>query len=183
MKHKWLFPFLALATSAPLMANAEVTADKFSAGVKLGMYMVDSAAAEGFEDATDTSVDIDNGLGFGLHGDYQIRENWYVDVEYSTVSVDAKISTDFGDASGDIDISTFAIYGAYRSTGQLYYMGKAGLICESVSADDIDESDMGLSFAIGGGYKINEQFSIEAEFTTVEKNVAFIGATARYTFK
>lgn len=184
MKFKWLFPLLAAVAASPLTSYANDMSGKFSGGIKLGMFLVDSAAADDFEDATGVSVDIDNGLGFGLHGDYMIRDNWYVDVEFTSVSVDTTFSSGMGEVSDDIDIRSFAVYGAYRSTGQLYYLGKLGLLSESVSASgDVDESEVGLSFAIGGGYKFSDVFSLEAEFTSIEKDVAFIGATARYTFK
>lgn len=172
-----------LISILPVAAQADNLANKFSAGLKLGMFMVDSAAAKSYEDASSIKVDIDNGFGFGLHGDYHIKNNWYVDVEYTMVSVDAKFKSGDWSNTDSLDIDSFAVYGAYRSTGEFYYLGKLGLISETVSAPGgYDDSEVGLSFSFGGGYKIQDNLFLEAEFTSIEKNVAFIGLTGRYTF-
>lgn len=164
----------------PLCAAAESVGQKFSAGLKLGMFMVDSGAKSGFESASGYDVDIDNGFGFGLHGDYLVAPNWYVDVEYLSTSLDVNI----GGGTGSVDVSSFAVYGAYRSTGDLYYVGKLGLISEDVSGDGgFSQNEAGLSFSVGGGYKLQENIFLEAEFTSVEKDIGFIGFTGRYVFK
>jgi hypothetical protein len=171
----------------PATAFAEAGAGKFSGGVKLGMFSVDAGAVDGIDNVAGYSADIDGGFGFGLHGDYQINSNWYVDVEYMSTSLDMTVDRTANGATttttSDVDVSSFAVYGAYRSSGDWYYMGKLGLVSESISGDRaMSKSDMGVSISFGGGYKIQENMFVEAEYTSVEKDIGFIGLTARYTF-
>lgn len=177
---------LALLAALPISTQAQDSSQEsvkqFSAGLKLGMFMVDSGAATGYENATGTQVSLDDSFGFGLHGDYLIKDNWYVDVEYTSASFDVKTSGGNMSAKGSIDVKSFAVYGAYRSQGDLYYVGKLGLINEDVSGGGVSESEVGLSFSFGAGFKVQEDFFIEAEFTSIEEDVGFLGVTARYSF-
>lgn len=182
MLKKYLTPLL-ISAALPSLANAEMQLGDFSAGIKLGMFMVDSGAAKALEAATGEEVDVDDGTAFGLHGDVEVGNNCFVDFEYMRSSVDAKATVGGIDVSSDIDIDTFAVYGGYRSPDQLYYLGKLGLIHENVDGDGFSESEMGLSFSVGGGYRFQDNFSVELEFTSVEEDVGFVGLTGRYTFK
>lgn len=180
MLKKYFTPLL-LSAAMPMFAEAEI--GNFSGGAKLGMFMVDSDAAKALESATGGNVELDNAVAFGLHGDVMIAENCYIDFEYMASSVDASLQVGTFDSSTDIDIETFAIYGAYRSPGDFYYLGKLGVLHEKVDGGGLSESETGLSFAVGGGYKIQENFFVEAEFTSIEEDVGFVGLTARYMFQ
>lgn len=182
MFKKYLTPLL-ISAALPSLANAEMQLGNFSAGVKLGMFMVDSGVGDPLENVTGQAVDVDDGFGFGLHGDVEVGNNCFVDFEYTRSSVDAETTIGGTTASSDIDIDTFAVYGGYRSPGNLYYLGKLGLIHENVDGEAFSENEMGLSFAVGGGYRFQENFSVELEFTSIEEDVGFVGLTGRYTFK
>ena len=105
-----------------------------------------------------------------------------VEFEYLSTSLDVEVSTSTMSGSDSLDVDTMAIYGAYRSPGDFYFLGKIGVLSEDVSGPGESASDTGLSYGIGGGATINEMFSVEAEYTILEDDISFFGVTGRYHF-
>ncbi len=169
---KNIIAFLALSFLS-LGALAQENDRKFTAGVKFGSF---PTSLEG------TS----NGSGPGLQLSYSFSNTLSFDFEYLTASLD---STIFG-ADVSTDITTVAGYVTYRSVGDAYWLFKIGILRERVSASarangrsaSASESDIGLSLGLGGGYRVNDQIGIEAEYTIIEADLSFMGVTGRYTF-
>ncbi len=139
----------------------------FSGGIKFGSFQPGISG-------------IDSGTGFGFQFGYNATESVAIEFEYMSSSLDYDILGE----SGDFDVTTMGIYGAYRSTGKGYFLGKLGLINEKLKASSLNasESDSGLSLGIGGGFRASDSFSIEAEYTILEQDLNFIGLTGRFTF-
>ena len=79
-----------------------------------------------------------------------------------------------------------AIYGTFRSEGRAYFLAKAGLVKEEIEisggGSSVSVDDTGMSYGIGGGFKLSDKIAIEAEYTLVEEDVSYVGATARFLF-
>jgi outer membrane immunogenic protein len=126
-------------------------------GIKFGKSMIDIAGA-------------DDGNSKGLSLGYDFGNSFSAELDILS-----------GDASG-IDIDTKAIYGTYRSEGKGYFLAKIGYLNEKLKYGSYSESDSGLSYGIGGGFRINDKFSVELEYTIIEADVNFLGLGARYKF-
>lgn len=125
--------------------------------------------------AFDVSVDTDfgdfDGDGFGINAGYGFGNGVSAEIEF--------ISGEIDDVDADFDL--MAIYGTYRSNGDAYFLGKLGYADGELETLD----DTGLSYGIGGGYRFNEQFSVEGEYTMfdfddIDADMIAIGA--RYHF-
>lgn len=131
------------------------------AGLKLGKTMID--------------VDgLDDGSAKGVTLGYDFGNSWSLELDV------VQGEFDYDGGSGDVDWT--AIYGVYRSEGKAYFLAKIGALKEEVSAEGSSESDSGASYGLGGGFRINDNFSIEAEYTIIEADVNFFGLGARFKF-
>ncbi|VUD56719.1 hypothetical protein TDB9533_02364 [Thalassocella blandensis] len=178
MIKKVLSAVIISSLSLSALASDNPMEGKVTAGVKLGLFMADSGDAG----SDSVSVDVDDGSGFGIQLGYKVNDNIAVEFEYLSTSLDVEFSTDTLSASDSLDVDTMAIYGVYRTSGDFYFLGKAGLLSEDVSGPGESGSDTGLSFGIGGGATINEMLSVEAEYTILEDDISFFGVTGRYHF-
>jgi hypothetical protein len=131
------------------------------AGLKFGKSMID---ADGFDDGTA------KGVTFG----YDFGNSWSLELDV------VRSEFDIEGFSGDLDWT--AIYGVYRSEGNAYFLAKIGGLKEEISFLGSSESETGLSYGIGGGFRVNDNFSLEAEYTIIESDVNFLGLGARYKF-
>ena len=98
-------------------------------------------------------------------------------------AVEAEITTSLinGDTSlsgVEWDITTMALYGAFRTYGNIYAKIRAGILREDITPDDGNFSasgdDTGLSYSLGAGYRLPNQDRMEIEYTVVEQDVSFI---------
>lgn len=110
---------------------------------------------------------------FGIMGGYSFTESLALELEYT--------KTDFDLMSASGDLTTFAIYGAYRTKGDLYLKSKIGYLSENIEVASISMSDSGISLGLGLGYKFS-QFSVEAEYTIIEQDVDFLSIGLNYHF-
>lgn len=69
------------------------------------------------------------------------------------------------DRGGDWDISTLAIYFAYRTAGELYFKGKGGFAQQNIGGTGAVPDETGLSLGIGVGWKATRKAGLEIEFT------------------
>lgn len=108
--------------------------------------------------------------------------NFGVELERRHAKADWDFETSFGAVGGSHDIDTTAFYGAFRTSGSVYFKGKIGWQREDVEDEDGDsESDSGFSFGVGIGTRI-DNVQIEAEYTTLEEDKFLLGLGVNYIF-
>lgn len=95
---------------------------------------------------------IESNSGFGLNVGYSFSDKQSVELDYLMHDL--------------VDVT--AVYWAYRSADDLYFIGKGGIANFSTNAFDYSVSDVGLSLGLGGGYKINDSLTVEAQYTTYD---------------
>lgn len=99
-----------------------------------------------------------------------------------TISAEGELTTTLSNGdinyygtSGNWHITTLAGYGVFRTRGPIYLKAKAGLLYENVGASlaglAATGSDMGLSFGVGGGMRLQNGQSLEVEYTIIESDV------------
>lgn len=158
LKKSILIATLGLSSMGAIAAEDDAG---FAAGLKFGKTLVD---IEGADDGTTKGIT----LGYSFNG------NWAVELD--VMRGDFEVDGD----SGDLDWT--AIYGAYRSEGSVYFLAKIGAAREEASIYGESETDTGASYGIGGGFRVNDTFSLEAEYTIIESDVNFLGIGARFQF-
>ena len=151
--------FLAL-----LGANVQAADSSVYVGAKFGQMMVDES---GFDDATN----------IGILVGYDLVPNISLEGELTTSVSDADV--DFFGISGDWNVMTLALYGVFRTPGEFYFKGKAGVLYEDVEVDiptlfSESEDDTGFSAGIGGGWRLNDSGSLEVEFTLIESDLNYL---------
>lgn len=126
--------------------------------------------------------DYKDGINGGLYGGYHFNKSWAVEGEM-TIPLNSASSGQF---PGDLDVFTFAVYGVFRSSGKVYFKGKAGLLYEyletSVSNVPISGDAMGISLGLGGGWRITDSLSTELEFQTIEADISMLSLGVLYWF-
>lgn len=156
-------------------------------GAKAGWMMIDNLDI-GIAGVT---VDADNGINGGIVAGYQLRSgstgSVAIEGEFTTaLSVgEMTVSGPGGSVAGDWEVQTMAVYGAYRSAGDLYFKAKMGFLSEDVDITlggaSTSGSDSGVSFGIGGGWQMGTG-RIELEYTTVEEDINFFSIAYLHTF-
>jgi outer membrane immunogenic protein len=133
------------------------------------------------------SAIVDDTEGPGLLVGLEFGENWAFEAEYLN---SGKADMDYQLGAIDtakIKVQSLAVYGAYRSSGQLYLKGRVGIVSNNVDITDIQCSgsfcinslfDDGAGFALGlgGGFVISEGLKIEAEYKLLNKDIRNAGA-------
>jgi len=133
-------------------------------GGKLGLMMPD---ASGVDDAVNLGILV----GMTLN-----------EVSAGSISVEGELTTTIVDGDtggGDWDVTTLAGYGVFRSSGPLYFKGKAGLVYWDASIDagpfgTYSDDDIDISFGVGGGFKISDKTALELEYTIIESDLDFL---------
>ncbi len=123
----------------------------FSAGIKVGSMDFDGAGS-------DTAMGIQLG--------YRATPRVAAELELLKTEI------------GRIDVDSMAVYGTYRSSGDLYFLGKIGI----ASLDGAGDSETGISYGLGGGIAVGNNLSFEAEYTVLDSDVSFFGVTGKITF-
>ncbi|MDP2228311.1 MAG: outer membrane beta-barrel protein [Moraxellaceae bacterium] len=102
----------------------------------------------------------------------------------SGLSVEAAFGKSDTDTGGGctVDIDTLGLYGAFRSSGNVYFKGRVGLLHEKLS-DDCGSSlkDTGLSLGAGAGVRFGG-VAVEAEYTIIEQDIDRLSLTFLYNF-
>ena len=174
---KQFFLTILIITSPALAAADE---NQVYGGLKVGMMF-----------GTDG---IDSGSVNGLKVGYNFTSRYAGELEYSTGSLD--FGKDFFNAEGQptgsifsgVDVDTTALYGIYRSGGNLFFMAKLGISnvrvspCEACRRHQYSGEDhTGAAFGIGLGYK-RDRWSLEGEITRVADNLDLLGLDLSYHF-
>ena len=89
-------------------------------------------------------------------------------------------------AFGDLSVFTLGVYGAYRSQGDLYFKGRAGILYEYLNVDfrglPVEGDAMGLSLGLGGGYRISDDLELELEYTVIEADIGMVSFGVNFGF-
>ena len=166
-----------LATASPAFAQQagmrlQPPADPLYFGLKAGAMDVD--------DTEDAASNVGVFAGYKFHEDE--RGAFFGEAEYTRTFSDGEAR---GPAAGDYDVETLSGYGGFRSAGQLFWKAKVGLSWWDVSVEGLspaEEDDVSLSAGIGGGWRLNENTGIEAEYTILDSDISFlsVGVFSRF---
>ncbi|GAB2509139.1 outer membrane beta-barrel protein [Microbulbifer agarilyticus] len=120
-----------------------------------------------------TDIDGDSPFNAGARLGYNWPSGWGVEGEFTTSLSEGSYDFDayYGSETVNYSISTMALYGTYRSQGDVYFKGRLGFLNESVDVEGYSASDSGLSVGLGAGFNISEALNFEAEYTLVEEDV------------
>lgn len=135
-----------------------------------------SVHAEGYLGGTlgimDADVSGDNPINAGVRGGYRWGPAWGVEGEFTTSLSDGK--ADLGIlGSVHYSVDTYAVYGTYRTAGDVYFRARLGLLNEQVDAGPVDESDSGLSGGAGVGFDLGNNVEVQLEYTLIESDLNF----------
>ncbi len=162
---KTFIALLLIACSGMSQADTENKSSHMFAGLKLGKFLIDVS-------------DIDDADAVGFMAGYDFGEGFALQLEY--------LSGDTDYLGVDIDVESIGGYGVFRSKGPFYIMGKLGIIREELKASNgslsISEDDSGSSLGIGGGFRAGDKFGLELEYTLIEEDMDFFGASAYLRF-
>ena len=118
----------------------------------------------------------------GLFGYEFAGSDFSFETEFTTT-----VSSPNGTSSnvGDLDVFTLGFYGVYRTSGDLYFKGKAGLVYEYLNVDfrslPLEGDGIGLSLGLGGGYRFNDALRAEVEYTKLEADIDFFSLGLLYS--
>jgi len=177
-----------LLNNAPTLAADEVT---FFGHRAEGKWMIGAKAAvvqngaSGFDDSTNIGLLI----GYEFARPIGFDGTASIEVEGTTSVSDGDIDPDsiFG-TGGDWDADTIALYFAYRTPGTVYFKGKLGVIRTETTANvagvSIEDDDASLSWGVGLGLRLHEQFNAELEFTddTGDTDISLISLGGNFLF-
>lgn len=134
-------------------------------GVKAGSFQIDI-------DEFDTNDP--NAKGFVVG--YNLGEGPAIEFEHN--KSDTFHVTENGYFLADGDVTTNALYFAYRSQGSVFFKVKGGILIEDVSASgysrSAEDSDTGLSVGAGFGFNMGEVAQLEAEYTVIEADIGYL---------
>lgn len=157
--------FLSICTAAPSAMAQQVEDPLYLIG-KVGFMDADIG---GFDSATNIGV----AVGYDL---YRLTTGIVsVEGELTTTIVDGDI-----DGGGDWDVDTLAAYGVYRSLGEIYFKGKAGVHRQDIKRAGgtvgpiPDAKDTTFAVGIGGGWRIDRASAFEVEYTAGSDDLDFI---------
>ncbi len=164
---KKIIPFVAAVAMSAACVSANAT-ELFYAGIKSGNMDIDVSA-------------YDTAAPLGIQLGYSFNENYAIELEYTDTDFDLKTAG----MKFNGDMQTYALYGVYRTSGDVYAKFKAGILNEEVSIkvanQTADFGDDGFSAGIGAGYR-SGPVSIEAEYTILEQDVDFLSVGLNYHF-
>ncbi len=179
IKHYLLSTILAfsLAFSFIIYANDS----PFYYGVKAGVMSLDNTGAG-------AGVSIDDATNVAFVIGYKLSK-----IGNGNLAIEGEISTTVagGDVNiigftGDWDIDTLAVYAVYRSSGNIYFKGKAGILYEDVGFSIVgisdSGSDEGFSAGIGMGWKMGKSNALEVEYTVIEEDIDYISVGYNFRF-
>lgn len=128
------------------------------------------------------NVSFEGDTAAGISLSYNLDANSSIDLEFVRGGATATVSNAFNSADLDVTINTTALYWFQKTSGDWYFSYKIGILQEELSSDDIpSETDTGLSFGVGGGYRFNPNIEIALEYVKVEADVEWALLSVRFT--
>ena len=184
MKKIFLFAFIGVASIAGISMAAPV--DRY-VGVKTGAMMI---GINGVDDITPIGI---------LYG-HGISRNFSVEGEFNFGLSGGDYSGSGG--VGEFDLWTLGVYGTYHLplSDKAYGKAQMGFLYEdkdfvysktfiytsappiTITVDDSD-TGWGLSWGLGGGYKINNRMNVEVEYTIIESDLDFLSIGINYQLR
>lgn len=133
-------------------------------------------------DRVDNSVGADNGSTGGL------LLGWRIQDQFAVEGVIASTKHDVVGTPCTLNNDTVGIYGAFRSTGNVYFKGRLGFLSEDISTEGAaicaaaeTVSDSGMSLGVGGGYRFGK-VAFEVEYTIIEADVSRLSLSGMVNF-
>jgi len=135
----------------------------------------------------------DRAYNLGAYGGYNLLgrdSHWNADLKGGTLAAEGQVTLSVakGDAglAGDWDMTSFAVYAAYRHAFTDYFYGKAklGVVNYDINTDLPSRDagkETGLSAGIGAGFKVGPG-NIEVEITTHNSDVLFVSGGFHISF-
>lgn len=166
--------YLITITLATLMCGVTMTsnADVGDTSIEVKLGQTDTS---GFEEQA--GVTVEGGSAFGVNVGYEFTSNWTAELEYIKGSVDVIGSLQ----SVTADVGTLAGYATFRSSGDWYFVGKIGFVSYTLTSDITeDEAQSGLTYGIGGGYRLQPNLNVELGYTIVATDTSWILLSAKY---
>lgn len=160
------FSIRKMAAAGALMAGmafAPAAMADWTFGANAGKMMID---ASGVDDPTNAGVVIGKEWG----------------VVFGDAAVEAEFTTSIDDGSflgNDVNVDTQAIYGAIRTAGPVYVIGKLGVLREEVEIGSISDTDTGMSAGIGVGFSVGLA-QLELQYTVVEEDISYLSVGVRF---
>ena len=175
---KKLLPLVFIASTS--FTNLSIAADitGLYIGAKSGLLSVD---------ADTTDIKWDDAIPLGLLIGYQVPVeggDFALEFEMNKADLDVTVYNQ----KGSLDFQTIALYGAYRSEGNFFYKLKAGFLKEEITGGEsvifnaVSESGTGLSVGFGGGVRLANNITIEAEYTIFEADIGYLSVGANFNF-
>ncbi len=95
--------------------------------------------------------------------------------------------------SAKIQIRSLAAYGVFKTSGRVYFKGRAGPAANLVDITDIKcrgsfcinslfDDGAGLAFSLGGGGFIKEAMKLELEYKLINSDIDIFGLGMVYAF-
>lgn len=158
--------YLLIGALAGCLASTAVTAQEspLYLGAKAAWMDVD---APGFDEA----VNIGALVGYDL-----VRET------YGVLSIEGEITTTLSDGDraggGDWDADTLAVYGAFRTLGDVYGKLRAGFLDQDIKftggGSFAGSDDSGFAWGLGGGFRLSPTSALELEYTDGSEDLSFL---------
>ncbi len=179
MKTKSLITALALVAGLAATGAAQAAGKIYIGGV-VGMVDYD---APGF----------DRAINAGVYGGYNLlgrNSHWNADLKGGTLAAEGQVTLTVakGDAgaAGDWDMTSLALYAAYRHalTDYFYLKAKLGVVNYEIDTDlpsIYSDKQTGLSAGVGAGWKIGPGH-VEVEVTTHDSDVLFVSGGFHINF-
>ena len=179
MKTKALTTALVLAAGLAATGAAQAAGKIYIGGVA-GMVDYD---APGF----------DRAINAGVYGGYNLLgrdSHWAADLKGGALAVEGQVTLSLakGDAglAGDWDMTSVAVYAAYRHafTDYFYAKAKLGVVNYEIDTDlpsIYSDKQTGLAAGIGAGFKVGPG-NIEVEVSTFESDLLFISGGFHISF-
>lgn len=142
-------------------------------------------------DFANASVDDTEGLGLVFGIDF--GENWAFETEYIN---SGKADMDYhvgAIESAKIQVQSLGVYGVFKTSGKIYFKGRAGIAANRVDITDIKcsssfcinslfDDGAGLAISAGGGILITETMKLEAEYKLINSDIDIFGLGFIYAF-
>lgn len=200
---------LALVVALGTLASVAVAQDAGKSGFYVGAGLMNVSGPTSLAEPKNYFFE----LGYSFNQSYGV-EFQYSD-SYSETSFDDSFTTfvdapvnglvDY-DGSTDISLQTTALFGTYRTNGNVYFKAKAGFMKRqntldlsydyvvttganagdsgSISDSDDSNSENGWAAGLGGGFKFGATSALELEYVTTQDKIDldFITLSYKYGF-
>jgi len=161
----------------------------------IGIKALDVKFTENAE-LLDGSLEIEDDNGVGIIFGYQFHENWAIELDYQ--NVDAQSTTYHYSRDGaesvpfsfDVKLNSFGGNVVYKTSGELFFKAKAGIIYEDLEMNESvsrgnyfseSHNNTGFIVAIGGGYIFNH-FTFNIDYSKLSTDKDIISAGISYSF-